>query len=447
MATTVKTRQPRLRASCDGCFLAKVKCSKARPICSRCLSCGLVCQYSPSSRSGKPKPDNNHTPQSNLSHNHHTHQSNYSLHHHARTLMDDNSMGLFMPMTHDNNMYPLQTRWPTPPASGVGDSMSRNPSFSSGLSLFGMNTNPMIEQEPMPAQSDLYSGIPWNPPPAMPNTTFPGMSIPTTHMQDLHVRSHSFDATMPISMPMPTEMPTEMPMEAPMMWRCSPQEMLSYSQVPTPNSTASNYFPSPTTAQSTLHQQNQHEQQDQQNKHDISHCTCFIDCLQSLLNLHSISANPQINFEIALHYNQKAIEGCFTMLACRICRRQPHVDTNIMLIAATIGDIASTYKTITPLYPEPSTIPELEATPGGGTGNVSLGTYQFDESGKWTKMDSWTNELKNLQELFNTFREVCKDLFLNDPDMLKAMIKHTTQKMASMGFISDHKQMDARLAV
>jgi hypothetical protein len=40
--------KPRLRASCDGCFLAKVKCSKARPVCSRCLIVGLVCKYSPS---------------------------------------------------------------------------------------------------------------------------------------------------------------------------------------------------------------------------------------------------------------------------------------------------------------------------------------------------------------------------------------------------------------
>ncbi|KFH45239.1 hypothetical protein ACRE_039570 [Hapsidospora chrysogenum ATCC 11550] len=48
---TVPPRQPRLRASCDGCFLAKVKCSKARPVCSRCLAVGFVCRYSPSSRS------------------------------------------------------------------------------------------------------------------------------------------------------------------------------------------------------------------------------------------------------------------------------------------------------------------------------------------------------------------------------------------------------------
>ncbi|KAG9252038.1 uncharacterized protein F5Z01DRAFT_246074 [Emericellopsis atlantica] len=43
-------KQPRLRASCDGCFVAKIKCSKARPMCSRCLQIGLICHYSPSSR-------------------------------------------------------------------------------------------------------------------------------------------------------------------------------------------------------------------------------------------------------------------------------------------------------------------------------------------------------------------------------------------------------------
>jgi Fungal Zn(2)-Cys(6) binuclear cluster domain len=48
-------RQIKLRASCDTCFLAKVKCSKARPVCSRCFGCGAVCNYSPSCRAGKPK--------------------------------------------------------------------------------------------------------------------------------------------------------------------------------------------------------------------------------------------------------------------------------------------------------------------------------------------------------------------------------------------------------
>ncbi|KAL5346571.1 hypothetical protein ACLOAV_008278 [Pseudogymnoascus australis] len=51
------THLQRLRASCDGCFFAKVKCSKTRPICFRCLACETDCKYSPSLRVGKPSAD------------------------------------------------------------------------------------------------------------------------------------------------------------------------------------------------------------------------------------------------------------------------------------------------------------------------------------------------------------------------------------------------------
>ena len=46
-------RTPKLRASCDGCYLAKVRCTKERPVCSRCKSLSFLCTYSPSQRSGK----------------------------------------------------------------------------------------------------------------------------------------------------------------------------------------------------------------------------------------------------------------------------------------------------------------------------------------------------------------------------------------------------------
>ncbi|KAK7958631.1 hypothetical protein PG988_013479 [Apiospora saccharicola] len=49
--------KPRGRASCDACFRARVKCSKDRPICSRCLAVGIECHYSHSNRTGKSKTD------------------------------------------------------------------------------------------------------------------------------------------------------------------------------------------------------------------------------------------------------------------------------------------------------------------------------------------------------------------------------------------------------
>jgi len=48
-----KSRNERLRTSCDSCHLSKVKCSKTRPLCSRCLVCGTDCTYSPSARVGR----------------------------------------------------------------------------------------------------------------------------------------------------------------------------------------------------------------------------------------------------------------------------------------------------------------------------------------------------------------------------------------------------------
>lgn len=50
-----KPEPPRLRASCDGCYLSKVRCTKEVPGCSRCLNHGVPCKYSPSQRIGKPR--------------------------------------------------------------------------------------------------------------------------------------------------------------------------------------------------------------------------------------------------------------------------------------------------------------------------------------------------------------------------------------------------------
>ncbi|MCJ1453998.1 hypothetical protein MMC28_004348 [Mycoblastus sanguinarius] len=50
-----KSDARKLRASCDGCYLAKVKCTKEPPTCGRCSSHGISCQYSPSQRVGKPR--------------------------------------------------------------------------------------------------------------------------------------------------------------------------------------------------------------------------------------------------------------------------------------------------------------------------------------------------------------------------------------------------------
>jgi hypothetical protein len=61
-----KPRTERLRTSCDSCHLSKVKCSKTRPLCSRCLVCGTDCTYSPSARVGRKSKKGNHTPSNSV---------------------------------------------------------------------------------------------------------------------------------------------------------------------------------------------------------------------------------------------------------------------------------------------------------------------------------------------------------------------------------------------
>lgn len=55
ISSSQRAEPPKLRASCDGCYLSKVKCSKGTPECSRCASHGISCRYSPSQRVGKPR--------------------------------------------------------------------------------------------------------------------------------------------------------------------------------------------------------------------------------------------------------------------------------------------------------------------------------------------------------------------------------------------------------
>lgn len=54
-----ESKPRKMRASCDACSRAKVKCDKLRPICHRCNNMNICCNYSPSMRLGKPRKNRN----------------------------------------------------------------------------------------------------------------------------------------------------------------------------------------------------------------------------------------------------------------------------------------------------------------------------------------------------------------------------------------------------
>ncbi|KAF4636262.1 hypothetical protein G7Y89_g1825 [Cudoniella acicularis] len=47
------SQKKKLRESCNSCATSKVKCSRDQPICARCEDREIICQYSPSKRTGK----------------------------------------------------------------------------------------------------------------------------------------------------------------------------------------------------------------------------------------------------------------------------------------------------------------------------------------------------------------------------------------------------------
>lgn len=280
MAAATKPRQPRLRASCDGCFLAKVKCSKARPICSRCLTCGIECRYSPSSRAGKPKASESAKNQQQQA------AANLS----APPPVTNEGMVYAMNASMAG-VYKVETGWTTPPTS-IDGALSRNQSISSGLTFMGVDGAPVTNMD-AGVPGDMYDPtMPWTPPNDMP-AAFTESPVATT-ISNGHSRSQSYDLG-----------------SNAMGWvDSSSPEMFSFNQVSTPPTVAPNYFPSPT-ATPNMRPVPPRPRSTTVNSTGGS-CTCFTVCLQSLQALHSAPASPP--FDLVLSLNRKAVEGCAAML-------------------------------------------------------------------------------------------------------------------------------------
>ncbi|KAI0387179.1 hypothetical protein F5Y04DRAFT_268236 [Hypomontagnella monticulosa] len=417
MASSAKARQPRLRASCDGCFLAKVKCSKARPICSRCLACGIECRYSPSSRAGKPKSEHTGSTHANNP------QDMQQMHH---GMIDDKSMAYSTAhQTPTEHMFNFDAGWTTPPTP-VDGHMSRNPSISTGLALLGVEDRPMGEQDPMSAPPEMYStSIPWTPPTDLSCTTFSDIPATAGPMHGGQIRSQSFDLSM----------------SAPITWTDPvAQEMLSYGQVQTPTSMSSNYFPSPTTTPTMRPAGPRHRSSS--STINGGSCTCFTACLQSLQALHNASSPASPPFDFVLTLNRKAVEGCAAMLSCSKCMSRSGTQTAAMLLATVIGKITSFYNAASHSYFETSSLSMAQNNPGNNMG-VSLGVYQLNgEDGRWLELEILARELRKLEEVYSRFREVvCAD-FSDIPDVTKAMISHLGQNLGSTLEVISHRRGD-----
>lgn len=337
---TVPSKPVKLRESCDSCLIAKVKCSKARPLCGRCLANGAPCAYSPSSRSGKrnrnsggitksintsaantsshgrgPDSPRNAVPPSAS----YLNRLMYPLLDEAdRSLLDPNTGplgGTTSPLLQDTTLVPapiMEDSANEPHDSGVFDTSDflPTPPFHQGDFMDFMHSAP--GSNPF----NDFSTAP--PPPELSNDTFP-ISPAWTTKDTPYLRQHSFQS--PLDM-----MPTGRSSSS----RTAPRP--SAPPPPAPPLEHINGNVARTAGE------------------DSQTCDCFAACLLVLQSLHNhswlLSSTQQDGppFDIVLSINREAMESCSTMLGCAGCVSKSGRSISTMMLATIFGKVMSLYR-------------------------------------------------------------------------------------------------------
>ncbi|GAP83148.2 putative transcription factor [Rosellinia necatrix] len=315
--------------------------------------------------------------------------------------MDDKGMSYINQPTQDRLFASVDRGWAAS-STGIENTMAGNPPLATNFPMLTTADGGMLsQQDPMSAPPELYAhSMPWGPPTDMASAPFSEMPGAATHIQGPHARSQSFDDT---------------GLSAPLFWGDSkPYEVMSYPQVQTPNSIASNYFPSPTTpnVQATLsYSQNG------------GSCPYFPVCVQALTSLHNAPIQPPASFEHIQNITTKAMDGCLLTLSCPSCFVGHRGFTITMLIATIMLKLSSLYRSAALLYPEVgSAMPILEGSSGSSSNAITLGGYHVGpELSTWLKIEMLAREVHKLGGAFDSLRINCTSL-LEEQEFTKILI-------------------------
>ena len=372
-------------------------------MCARCLACGIECRYSPSTRAGKPKSDNSASLKGPV-------ESDMAG---LSPRSDDKHMLYSFPGAAPPELYGPELSWHTPPTS-VDGGMSRSQSITS-LGLMRAETSP----------EDMYPGsLSWSLANDMP-AQFVEPSAMAVHTG--HDQSQSLGFALPDSMPP---------------WQTAPgyQDMFAYSssQLPTPASISTAYFPSPTNTP-RHHLSPKHKSASMGSSGSSESCTCFMACLQSLHALHVASLPESPPFDVVLSTNRKAVEGCASMLSCQRCMRRSGTHTTVMLLATVLGKVMSFYKN---LCHDQFENPGIASATSPVVPNVRVGGYTLPgEDGRWFELEILARELRKLEEVYDQFREACAE-YSDDAHVSRAMIEYLRQTLSSTMDLIHHRKAD-----
>ncbi|MCJ1372820.1 hypothetical protein MMC20_004045 [Loxospora ochrophaea] len=354
------THPRKLRESCDACHLAKVKCTKTRTDCARCVSSGIPCCYSPSARTGKPRgaKDKRNRKESSES-------NGYSDSAPPQSTAESSSAPTVLQAPLSNAPYP-----------------QFSPGYDSIDPLFLDHWGNGISDALWQSFSEDRQFLP------------PG-SMASSSNSPGNITFTPGDWADAVSTAAQT------PMSTPSLSLLNTREMSVAPPFPTPSSTPIKQDDSgakPLNAYSRA-----------------TACDCFSTNLQSLQtlrrhsdNLSSQSATP---FDVALSISKHAIIYGTAMLNCPHCLSSSSRASNstpLLILASLIDDILALYGTACINHfdlaaDSPSSVSETSSS-----SQLTLGTYLVDgEDGKHLKLEILMIELRKVERLWMQYREAC----------------------------------------
>ncbi|MCJ1479888.1 hypothetical protein MMC06_000042 [Schaereria dolodes] len=379
------TPSRKLRESCDACHLAKVKCTKTRTDCARCVASGIKCAYSPSARTGKPRGAKDRHNRSESSSVDETRQSTAMQGIQQPEEVPQTSESYHMLPPSYNNIDPLFLQnWGNGISSALWQCLAEERPFL---------PSPLSSPTNIMPPSCNFTQADWS-----------DAVTPTAHPSIL-----ADDV-----IPAPKSSPTSM-----IFPHSSPQEHLEHQQDDT------NIFKPVTGVPDGK---------------PIT-CNCFSSNLQSLQTLRRNSSIPASQnatpFDIALSTSKEAISHCTAMLSCVHCMRTPAGDsssTPVLVLAGLMDDILTSYSAACTAHfdAESDSLSSMTSNEFNSSSQLTLGTYLVDgEDGRYLKLEILMIELRKVERLWVLFKEMCAQVKAEDAQkgLCEALVSYLAQTL------------------
>ena len=365
----VGPKNPKLRASCDGCFLSKVKCTKELPSCSRCSSHRLVCRYSPSQRAGKPRrPPGSHPTRDS----------------HSRRPSESGT-----PVNHrliDTSIHPALLEWSLEsPTNNCGCRASSStqlndhtwpqdlyqPDQDVGSFSIGDTSFSPTQQLQSPLQSVRKNALNGKPVGCEEDVSSPSTLSQLALLYDPELPQNGFQSAFDVDS-----------------LQLANQASVAHTEVPD------------------------------------KFCTCSTTILETLHTLHKQSNNPQNPFDVVLSINKQALGSLSAVLVCS-CARDP---TSVITLAAAVTKMISWYQYT--IFPVPKTMashmPNLPSSP------ITIGAYRLNRADEdYVKTQVVLHELKKVELLIDKFYEMHSDQpeYRANGDLLRRRLKDAVEAL------------------